>query len=342
MTKIIKDLAPQILEVIKESDNILLHCHPYPDPDSVGSVLAMTFALQQLGKNVCPIIGDSSYPKSLELMPDHNVIQQKNISEVSLEDFDLFIIMDSSSPTQISQLFSVEFPANLKTIVIDHHATNIGFGDVNLVDSTCCSTTHIIYLLFKEFGLDITKNMALCLFIGIFGDTGGLKYPSATPEVFEVVADLVKINPDYHKVVFEIENSKSPVSIELMGLAFTSVSKYCSDRIVISSVSYNEIRKRKLSKSDALEGLVGSYLRSVEGWDVVASLVEVEPSTVIVSLRTRDELKYDVSKVAKSIGENGGGHRGAAGTTLKMPIEEAKKRLVETIIEEFPTFEIFK
>ena len=101
-------------------------------------------------------------------------------------------------------------------------------------------------------------------------------------------------------------------------------------------IPYEEIKKRNLSKSDAMEGLVGSTLRSVIGWNIVASLVEAEPNVVTVSLRTRDENKYDMGKIAQSAGKNGGGHRGAAGTTIYEPLEDAKKVLLDTIVKTFP------
>jgi nanoRNase/pAp phosphatase (c-di-AMP/oligoRNAs hydrolase) len=81
MTDQIKQMAPKILEAIEKSDNILLHCHPYPDPDSIGSVLAMANILKKLGKNVVPIVGDTKYPDSLLSLPNHELIQSKNYTQ---------------------------------------------------------------------------------------------------------------------------------------------------------------------------------------------------------------------------------------------------------------------
>lgn len=336
MTKQFNDFSNQIMETVNKSNNILLHCHPYPDPDSIGSVLAMASVLKKMNKDVVLISGDSSLPQYLSSLPNINWIEKKNYTQIDPSKFDLFIILDSSSPSQITQNGEVIFPENMKTIVIDHHATNTGFGNINLVDSTYCSTSQILYDLFELWNVEIDSNIAIALFIGMFADTGGFKYLNTTPEVLEIASKLSKINPDYHKLVFDLENSKKPIEIEMLGLALSSIEKYFSDNVAISAIPYAEVSKRKLSKSDAMEGLVASALRTVVGWNLVASLVEAEPNITTVSIRTRDELRFDVSKIAKSIGEKGGGHRGAAGTIIMEPLESAKNTLLSSFAKEFP------
>lgn len=336
MTDETKKMAPIILDAIKKSRKILLHCHPYPDPDSIGSVLAMTAVLKKFGKDVMPIIGDSEYPQTLIGLPNRNWMQLKNYTQINPNEFDSFIILDSSSPSQVSQLAEITFPENMTTLVIDHHTTNTKFGKINLVEPTYCSTSQILYDLFNLWGVKIDPDIAICLFMGIFADTGGFKYLNSTPDVLQIASELTQLNPNYHKVVFDLENSKKPIEIEMMGLALSSIEKFFSGNVVLSLISDEEIKKRNLSKSDAMEGLIASLLRSVIGWNVVASLVEAEPGVVTVSLRTRDENKFDVSKIVKLVGVKGGGHRGAAGTTIYAPFDIAKKMLLDSIAKAYP------
>ena len=89
MTDTIKKYAPIIHSEVQKAKHILLHCHPSPDPDSVGSVLAMKLALEQLGKKVTLIKGDSEIPKAFAF-PSDETITQKSYPEVDLKDFDLF------------------------------------------------------------------------------------------------------------------------------------------------------------------------------------------------------------------------------------------------------------
>jgi len=336
MDKKYSTIAGKILKKINSSNKILMHFHPYPDPDSVGSVLAMGEFLKKLRKDVVIIGGDSAFPKSLENFPNKDWIQQINFLQVNPEDFDLFIILDSSSISQITQKFEIKLPENLETIVIDHHVTNTGFGKINLIAPELASTTNIIYQLFKHWGDKPSKDMALNLFMGIYGDTGGFMYPNAKLNVWKSALELIEINPDYHQLVFDLNNNRSSIEVKMVGLALSNIKTFYSNKVALSLIPYDEIKKRGLSKEDAIEGLVPDKLRSVIGWEIVASLVEVEPNKVIVSLRTRKEGVYDVSKIAKNIGINGGGHRGAAGTTIKKSVENAVIELVRYIGKNFP------
>src|SRR3954463_13074656 len=104
ISPLIQEKAPVILAEIEKASSILLHCHPSPDPDSVGSALAMKFALEQLGKKVTVIRGDSEIPQAFMHFPGAGDIQSKSFGEVDLKNFDLFIIQDSGSPEMISRL----------------------------------------------------------------------------------------------------------------------------------------------------------------------------------------------------------------------------------------------
>ena len=324
--------AKEIQDFIKNSKNILLHCHPSPDPDSIGSVLAMKKYLVSIGKNVTAIIGDYDYPTNMiDSFPIEKEIEKKSFFDINLEDFDLFIILDSSSTTQISRQGEVIFPEHLKTIVIDHHKTNIRFGDINLVDKDAASTTQVLYKLFKEWNVEIDKDLALYLFIGIYGDTGGFQYTLTSPETFRIATELVSVCPNYHRAVFNLENNKREIEIEMMGLALSNIKKYFNGKVVLTVIPYEVIKERNISKEDATEGLVPEILRSVKGWDIVGSLVEIEDGVTRIALRTRDEKKYDVSIIAKNVGTGGGGHPGAAGTTVMKNVYDAEKELVECI-----------
>lgn len=336
MTQKIKNMAPNILDAIKKSNNILLHCHPYPDMDSIGSVLAMANVLKNMGKNTTIIAGDSKIPKNSLCLPNHEWVLPKNYTQIDPNKYDLFIILDSSSPNQITQLADVIFPNKMYTILIDHHVSNNGYAKTNLIEPTYSSTCQILFDLFTLWKIEIDPDVAICLFVGLFMDTGGFKYPNTTPETLRVASILANINPNYHKLIFNLENNREPIEIEMMGLSLSSIEKYYSGHVAISLIPYEEIKKRNLSKEQAMEGLVADILKSVANWDIVASLVEAEPGITRVSLRTRDENMFDVSLIAKSIGNNGGGHKGAAGINVHKPLNETKKILLKTIAEIFP------
>jgi phosphoesterase RecJ-like protein len=328
-------LSKQIFDLIRESDHILLSLHPSPDGDSVGSSLAMYHYLTTLGKDVQLIKGDSELPTYLKKLPGYDQITLKNYFELDLNSFDLFIILDSSALNQISKINQVTFPKNLKTIIIDHHSTNEHFGDINLVDNDSPATAQIITQLILDWKVAITPAMAINLFTGIYMDTGGFKYPKTTDVTFSLTSTLAKLNPDFPQYIFDFENNDEPNRIIFKGLALSSIEHYFGNKVALSAISYQRLKRYHLKKQDTEKGEISNILKAVVGWDIGISLVETEPGVCIISLRTRDSQTYDLSLIAKTVG-TGGGHRAAAGSNIYKSYSQAKKHLIKTIGKLYP------
>ena len=325
-----KEIVEKIKIEIDKAKSILLHCHPSPDPDSVGSSLAMKLALEQLGKKVTLIQGDSMVPEAFEF-PGVNTIVKKNFFEIDLKEFDLFIIQDSGSIDRVSEKGSVVFPDEFMTIVIDHHASNPGYGKINLILPNYPATAQILYDLFGELGVKIDHDIALNLFIGIYTDTGGFKYRESSPETLRIAAELAKIAPDYSKVMYIMENSRRKEGLIFESLALSSLKTYFNDEFAIVSVNYDDLQKNKILDEDIFTGYISSKIKSIKGVDFAGTFVEVQPNMVKISLRSGNPDKFDVSKLAVALG--GGGHKSASGIKLKMDIPSAIEKVVNTIKE---------
>lgn len=362
-----KATASQIFDHLKSGNaqSILMHCHPSPDPDSLGSVLAMKFALESMGKKVTVIAGDSKTPEAFMHFPGARDIVVQNYFETNLADFDTFLSLDSGSPSMVSRKAPVTFPPesnpSLKTIVIDHHASNAGYADINLIATQYIATTEILFDLFQEWGLfgasgsgapsdPFTKEIATDLYVGLFTDSGGFRYEKVTDHSFYMAATLYECNPEIISVITTLENSSSKGFVDYMGLALSQKKVFSAGdaaldgangagghkkekgSFVISYMSHEDIGRLGLVSDDWNGGPVCNMLRSVVGWNVVAMVIEEAPGEVKISFRTRDAKEFDVSKVAVALG--GGGHKAAAGATLKMPLPEAMKTVEETIRKE--------
>lgn len=334
MTNKVKQMAPIIWGEIKKANNILLHCHPSPDADSVGSTLAMGTLLRKLGKNVTHIIGDSEKPNGLNSLPGFNEIEPKNYFQIDISKFDHFFILDSSNLDQISKKGEIIFPASLQTVVIDHHSSNKEFGNINLVDTSYGSLAEMVYDLFKLWSVDISPEMAISLFTGIYTDTG-FKYPRTTYETFAAASELVRIYPNFPRTIFELENSEEPERVKFLGLALSSIETHFNNSVAISAISYEQMAKLGIKQQHTEKTDIPNILKSVIGWNIGIKMSEVEPGKVSVSFRTRDEKKWDVAKIAVATG-SGGGHPAAAGATIKLPFDQAKKFLLETIQKVYP------
>ncbi len=325
-TNNLKEKALLILAEIKKSRSVLLHCHPSPDPDSVGSALAMKFAVEQLGAKATVIKGDSDIPESFMYFPGAKEILMKSFWEIDPNDHDLFIIVDSDL-TGVSRLKTVtQLPESMVVINIDHHRTNNGFGKINITEPSYPATGQLLYDIFVEMGITITPEIAANLFIGIFSDTGGFKYEGVNPKTFEVASNLIKIYPLFSNLIAKMENSNSLDDLNFKALALDSITEVLDKKILMSVIPYSKIQERKIPDVSISAGLISPILKTVTNHDLFVVIIENKPNQIKVSFRTSDSQKYDVSKLAASIG--GGGHKAAAGAVLNMPIEEAKSLVV--------------
>ena len=326
----------KIWKQIEKSKKILLHCHPGPDGDCVGSSLAFYHVLKNMGKDVVVIEGDNQVPRNLMTIPGADKIISKNIFQVDLDQFDLFIINDSSSTKQISRLGDVKLPKKLTTIAIDHHLSSEKFAKINLVLPKYIATCQILFDLFQLNKVKITPKIAACLFIGLYTDSGGFKYANATYKTLAIASSLAKIYPKFNQLIFDVENNDEPDRLKFISVMLSSIEHYFSNHVAISSISYKQIQSQKFS-TQTLNNYseIPNMLKSVVGWDIALSMMEVQPNVVKISFRTRDSKTYDLSKIAVAT-KAGGGHRAAAGATINQSLDEAKKTILNIIKKIYP------
>lgn len=327
----------KIWSEIKKAKNILLTLHPSPDGDSIGSNLALFHVLTKMGKKVTLLGGDSEFPKNFSTLPGTDNILSKNFLQINQNDFDLFIIADIASPQLISRQGEINFNKDLKTIIIDHHKSNPKFADINLVDSKIPATCQLIYNLLQDNHIKITKEVAACLFVGIYTDTGGFKYVNTTYKTFLAVANLSKINPNFDKFIFEIENNDHPDRLKFLSLILGSIKTYFSGKVAIASLDFETIKESDINNSVINGSEVASLVKSITGWDIGISMIEYRPNYIKISFRTRDASKYDLTKISTSVG--GGGHIAAAGATINGSLSEAIDIILKNLKLVYPDLE---
>ncbi|MDO8183735.1 MAG: bifunctional oligoribonuclease/PAP phosphatase NrnA [bacterium] len=328
-TNDIKEAAPLIWAEIEKAKNILLNCHPSPDQDSVGSSLAMKLALEGKGKKVTLIIGDSAIPNWTKFLPIADTILAKNYFEVDIDEFDLFLILDTNALNRISALRLITFPPHLKTVVIDHHQGE-GCGEINLVATDYPATAAILTDLFKEWGISFTRDMAVCLMTGLHADTGGFKYPRTTAHIFNLAAELALAGPDFYQVLNQIYGLNSLDSRRLMGQVFSTFEVLFDGKVAIGILSQEDFNRLGVKVEEAHNTGLSSMLRDIEGVKVGVLLVEEEPGIVKISTRSADGECYDVAALMKEFG--GGGHRAAAGATVHQPLLAVKASLIAALM----------
>lgn len=326
----------KIWKQIDRSQKILLHCHPGPDGDSIGSSLAFYHVLKNMGKDVTIIQGDNPIPNNFLLIPGVDKIYPKNIFQLDLSQFDLFIINDSSSMKQITRLGKIKFPKNLTTVAIDHHLSSEKFANINLILPKYPATCQILFDLFQLRKIKITKKIAACLFIGIYTDSGGFKYVNTNHRTLFIASVLSKIYSNFTELIFNVENNDKPDRLKFISVLLDSVETHFSNHVAIASISFDRIQSLQFSPQTINNySEISNLLKAVIGWDITLTFMEIQPKVVKVSLRTRDSKKYDLSKIALAT-KAGGGHKSAAGATLETSLDEAKKTMLNIIKKNYP------
>ena len=324
----------KLLKTIQDAEHILLNCHAGTDADSVGSSLAMHFYLKKIGKKVTHFSGDVDIPEYLKKLPGAKMIENKGWFDLDLTKFDLFIALDTAALTQISKLNEVAIPNKLKTIVIDHHASNPGFGTINYIEKDSAAACQTLFWLFKKWDIEITPDMATCLFAGMYTDSGGFKYELVSKKTLEAAAELVSINPDFYQTIAAMENTRLPVDVAFQALALNNIEHFFEGKVAVALVTNKQLKKSNIPDNFSGGAEISNFLKSVIGWEIGVSMIERKPGVFSLSFRTRDAKTYDLTKVTGELG--GGGHRAAAGAQIAKPLNEAKKALKEALEKSYP------
>jgi phosphoesterase RecJ-like protein len=205
---------------------------------------------------------------------------------------------------------------------IDHHSTTAHFGNINWIDSTASAVGEMIYNLCKATGVRVTKEIAECVYTALITDTGSFHYSNTTERTFKVASELVRTGVKPAKTAEAVFASYPWSRIQLMGAVLSTARRDESGRVACMRQTMDMQRQAQASDEDA-DGFV-NYPLTVGEVEAVALLKECEPGIYRTSLRSKGDV--NVAKVAEKFG--GGGHRNAAGCTLKGSWEEAESTIV--------------
>ncbi|MCQ2979316.1 MAG: bifunctional oligoribonuclease/PAP phosphatase NrnA [Clostridia bacterium] len=315
----------EIFSVINKYDNILIAGHKNPDGDCIGSCVALGLALSKMGKKVTMYMKDM--PQEFEILKGIYLYTNK------LEDnYDLVIVLDCADDGRYE--IKEQFKNAKETINIDHHKDNPMFATYNYCDTTSSSVSEIMYEVFKDNNVELDKDIAEALYVGIISDTGLFQNRNTTAKTMSYVADLLNYKVDFTKIIARLFYSKTYSEMKLMGKAFENAKLYHNGDIIISTLTKEEIKELN-AKSNETSSII-SMIRQVEGTKIACFIYEPIPHNVKVSFRC--DVPYDVCEISQTIG--GGGHVLAAGAIVKnKPIEEVRDIVLNAMIEQIERYE---
>lgn len=309
---------------LAEADTIAIAGHVRPDGDCVGSCLATYNYIKTYYPHAKVDLYLEPIPNIFKFMKRSEEIQSEWPDDRSYE---LFVAQDCGDTSRLGNAAKY-FETAAHTICVDHHVSNQSFAEHNYIFPDASSTSELIFELLPYERID--REIAECIYTGIIHDTGVFQYSSTSRRTMEIAGKLMEKGIDFSRIVDETFFTKTYNQNQIMGLALVK-SKLHLNGACISSVITKEEMKEYDVLPKHLDGIV-SQLRVTK--DVEAAIFLYELLDGEFKISTRSKNLVDLSQIAVKYG--GGGHKRAAGFSMKGEPEQIVRTIVADIAAQLP------
>jgi phosphoesterase RecJ-like protein len=307
----------EVVSALRGEDAFLIASHIHPEADAIGSQIALASALEAMGKSAV-LYNRDGVPELYGFLPG----TEKVLTSLPQDTSDLTLILLDCNTSVRAALEGRQFK---RSIVIDHHQTESDFGDIKWIAPSAAATGLMVFELLKEMGATITPAMAINLYTAIAVDTGAFRYMNTTPEVLRAAADLAEAGATPGAIAEDLFESWSLPRFKLLCMTLGTLEIY--DSVAIVAITEEMFKKTGTSAADTEE--FSNFPRMMKDIAVAVFLRELPKGGWKVSLRSKGE--HNVARVAVRF--EGGGHKNAAGCTVKADLPTAKRNLIEAIRE---------
>lgn len=316
--------SQELIKLIKTNNRFIVTCHVHPDGDAIGSLLAIGFVLKKFGKQV-ELICSEGVPSVYLFLEGSELIKKERDFSVTPE---VLILVDCAEKDRCALASETWNIPGLTVVNIDHHITNTGFGNLNLIHSQAAATGEVLYQLFSEAGISLSRGIAAALYTAVATDTGFFRYSNTSSFTLELASLLVKeysIEPS--KIAEQVHEQKSFNSIRLLGEVLCTLKVGIGGKVAWMILDQPILSKFQVENEET-ESFV-NYARSIEGVEVGILFKELRANEIKLSWRS--SVAVDVSKLAAYFG--GGGHARAAGCTLNGPVNKVVNDVLKFVSE---------
>lgn len=297
--------------------------HARPDGDCIGSQIALTRVLTALGFDAVCVNPDPTPRRLAFLVGEMKFLRT---DDVPADDDRAAIFVDCADHARGGERLKARFPR--PAAVIDHHISNLGYAEMNLLDGASAATCEILAGVFFDLGLPVDAQAAQALFTGIITDTGQFRFSATTRRCFLLAGELVARGANPAEAGYELYERESVGKLRLLQRFLSTLQFEAGGRICIGMLPAG-IFEATGSNAEDTEGLV-DYARGIDGVDIGALIEYRADGSVKASLRGKDPA-YRLDLVAGLF--NGGGHACAAGLNLKAGTENFHARLAAALAE---------
>ena len=308
-----------IKNYIEKSNNIAIFTHINSDCDALGSSIALKLALENLGKKVQIFV-------QKPIHANYKVIgTAEHVNKDIKTKFDLAIGLDCPDKKRFG-IYQKKFESILNSIAIDHHADFVNFADVNYCDKEASSTCLIIFKLLKYLNINLTSEIAQCLYAGMATDTGRFLFGNLNKELFNAVGELLETGFDYLNLSYNLFQKQTINEAKLYQLGLSKLEFFENGKVLFLILDKDDFDSTNTQPNDTYKIL--DYMQCIDGVKICCIATQNDDEEFMVSFRSRC---INVQKVAKIFG--GGGHIKAAGCKIFDRKENVKSILIDTCIK---------
>ena len=300
---------------LMERDRYAIVTHRRPDGDTLGSAAVLCLGLRKLGKTAHILQNPEITEKYAHL--------HRGLTKTTPATEDTLVCVDVASANMLPECFArLEERIQLR---IDHHGTATPFTPWELVEPEAAACGEVIYDVLSQMGVRLDVPMANALYTAVSTDTGCFRYANTTANSFRVAAACAAVSPDLFQINQVLFDTNSLGRLRLQGWIVENAQFLAAGQIAICPLPLSLERQLNLTEDD-MENISG-FPRSIEGVKIAATLRENPDGCVKLSVRAVPG--YDAAAICAKFG--GGGHKGAAGATLEMPLREAAEAVREAM-----------
>lgn len=307
-------------DFLSAHDHYIILTHVRPDGDTIGSAAALCLGLRQLGK--------TAHVLENKGVSQHYLWLHEGLTTQDVADSDCIVSVDVASPNMLPE----DFQKYLNRIVlrIDHHGSATSFTDVELVDAHSASCAEVVFDVLSLMGCQMDARIAEAIYVGTSTDTGCFRYANTTAHTFETAAACARSGANIYQLNQDLFETNTLARLRMQGWIVDNMKMLRDGQMCVCAISKATEQAMGVTGDDMDN--ISSFPRTVSGVRMAATLREADNGDVKLSIRAIPG--YDATKVAVRFG--GGGHKGAAGATIKMPLAEAALAVEQAMLEDNP------
>ncbi len=310
-----------IARLIEENNDFTLIMHVSPDGDTIGSACALRLAFMALGKRVQAVC-DGDVPRIYRFLEGAEDIIKPNDARIT----GAAIAVDCADEGRMGAAGEI-FAQAKHTANIDHHVTNTMFAQHNAVEANAAAAAEVVKKLIEQLDVEFGADIATCLFCGLVADTGNFAYSNTTPDTLFAAGELLQRGADNALINRAVYRSAPVSKRRMLGLGLIKAEYLHGGRVAVCKLTREDFDRFNARDEDC-EGIIDN-LRDVENVEIAMLMREKEPNVYKVSMRAKEYA--NVCAVAERYG--GGGHRLAAGCTVRGELDALAAELTEALIQ---------